>query len=207
MSAITEFRKPHGSRGFTRVSRFPLPLDAGLRIAQFSSGNVLFGDARPISSTDYATLQTFDPQLIIGSSLDLETLARKVGEGSVTLRSLTHALYVITTCYDMPLRDSARVLLWQTFGVPIFEVLLAGDGLPIAAECDAHEGWHVVDGVTFWYESEDLWFRRKRSLGQSTGLTATIENSRCGCGQTGQRLLDVRMDFRDPLRHQLPQSA
>lgn len=207
MPALTQFRPSSKASAIARVRRFPLPLTPELRCAQITAGRVVFGGAQPFTLDETVALQSFDPQLLIGSSLDLESLARKTGAGNLTLNGVDRAIYVVTGCHDMPLRDTSRVVLWQTFGVPIYEVLLAGDGLPVAAECDAHEGWHTAEGVTFWAQDEELWFQRKRTAAQGTGLTGNLENGACPCGVTGQRVLNARMDFRDPLRHQWPKSA
>ena len=51
--------------------------------------------------------------------------------------------------------DVSRVTLWQGFGVPIFELYLGPDNGLLAAECGAHEGWHLEPGIDCWrYEDE-----------------------------------------------------
>ena len=204
LADIRQFRRPS-----TSVSRrkLPLPLADGLRIAQVSPRGLLFTETHYISLDHLSTLSDFQPQVLVGSSAELEVLARYHHDGGLTLASLDRALFVITDCRDVPLRDSTRLVLWRAFGVPLYELLLSSDGSPIAAECDAHDGWHIQPGVSFSLVHDELWFQPKRAVAQGTGLTGEIHDAPCPCGQPGKRILNAAMDFRDPVRQQLAQTA
>jgi hypothetical protein len=204
LAEIGQFRQ-----SYTAPSRrkLPLPMASGLRVAQVSARGLLYGEAQYFPLDQHGVLQAFRPQVLIGSATELVTLARRATEGVVDLSSLDRALFVITDCRDVPLRDTSRVVLWQAFGVPIYELLLGGDGTPIASECEAHEGWHAEDGVTFSTVNGELWFQRRRDTAQGTGLVGNIEDAACPCGKSGKRILNAAIDYRDPVRHYLAQTA
>ena len=111
--------------------------------------------------------------------------------------------FVLTDCRDVPLRDTARAVFWQAFSVPVYELLLGGDGSLLAAECEAYEGWHVEKGVTFSSLQGQLWYSTRRGYSGGTGLTGGIEAQPCPCGRSGQRLMNVAIDFQDAVRHRL----
>lgn len=56
----------------------------------------------------------------------------------------THALIVLSWSFDTTLSPDERDLLWNSFGAPVFEQVLAPDNSLLAYECDAHDGLHVV---------------------------------------------------------------
>ena len=187
-----------------RRRRLTLPAAAGTpRIAQVTLPEALFEKARYFAPRRASGLEEFSPQLVIGSATHLATLARAVHAGELKFPALRFAAYSIIGCRDTLLRPNARAELWQVLGVPVYEVLLDADNFPVATECEAREGWHIEDGVTFSNQAGQLWFRWKRSRRpQGTGLTGTIESAVCACGRPGKRVVDVDLDFRDPLRRQ-----
>jgi hypothetical protein len=52
-------------------------------------------------------------------------------------------LIVLSRLDDSLLGEEDRDFIWNTFGVPVFEYLLDGDGRILARECEAHEGLHI----------------------------------------------------------------
>ena len=207
MQPIAEISHRWPSYAHAGKRKLPLPMADGLRIAQVSPRALLFADSQFLSPDQAATLSDFKPQVLIGSASELELLAVRSDEGIVELSSLDRAVFVITDCRDVPLRESARTILWKAFGVPVFELLLGGDGSPIAAECDVHDGWHVEDAVLFSTVNGELWFQRKREVPQGTGLRGEIDSTLCPCGRPGNRILNAAMDLRDPVRHYLAKTA
>ena len=115
----------------TSRRKLPLPMAAGLRVAQVSARGLLFGEAQFFALEKPGPLQSFQPQVLIGSTSELEALARHTADGVIDLASIDRALFVITDCRDVPLRDTSRVILWQAFGVPVYEFLLGSDGTPL----------------------------------------------------------------------------
>jgi hypothetical protein len=176
-------------------------------MAQVSSPAALFERARYFSHAQDDELQKYGPEILLGSSEDLLKLAELVERRCLDLRKLDRAVFVLTNCRDMPLRDTARVIFWQAFGVPVYELLLGGDGSLLAAECEAHEGWHIESGVTFSSVQGQLWYSIRRGYSSGTGLAGHVEAQPCPCGRTGKRLVNVQMDLQDEVRHRLLASA
>lgn len=56
----------------------------------------------------------------------------------------THALVVLSWSFDTTLTPAERDFLWDAFGAPIFEQVLAPDNSLLAYECDAHDGLHLL---------------------------------------------------------------
>ena len=56
----------------------------------------------------------------------------------------THALIVLSWSFDKTLTPADRDFLWDAFGAPIFEQVLAPDNSLLAYECGAHDGLHLV---------------------------------------------------------------
>ena len=200
-------RNPVKSRHFrpSTAARRKLPIAVSFqtRVAQVSSPTALFEGARYFSQAQEIELQTYSPQILIGSSEDLLKLAAHVEQSSLDLSQLDRAIFVLTDCRDIPLREAARAVFWQAFGIPVYELLLGGDGSLLAAECEAYEGWHIESGITFSSPGGQLWYRTRRGYSGGTGLTGTVEAQGCPCGRAGQRLLHVTMDFQDAIRHRL----
>jgi hypothetical protein len=84
----------------------------------------------------------FRPAVIAG---DISELLRLAENWNPAWERPTHALVVFTPAGAPPLNDSARDTLWNSFGLPVFEYLLDQDCRLLAAECDAHQGLHLLD--------------------------------------------------------------
>jgi hypothetical protein len=76
------------------------------------------------------------------------------------------------------LSDYERDLLWQTYQVPVFAMLLDRQGRLAAWECEAQDGMHVGGS----WNSECLWVYRLLSS------AAEMQSAPCECGRLGQRL-------------------
>lgn len=181
--------------------RLSLPPGSGtLRIAQITLPNALFENARYFPPVRGSGLEKFRPHILIGSASHLSTLAQARAAGQLCIDSLSFAVYSIMGCRDTPLQLETRKIVWHAFGVPVRELVLDGDEMPIAIECEAHEGWHVEPGITFFEGDGRLWFRHKRDRKRSTGLTGRLVEDLCPCGRPGVRILEPKIDLYDPLR-------
>jgi hypothetical protein len=91
-------------------------------------------------------------------------------------------LIVLSRLEDSLLGEEDRDFIWDTFGVPVFEYLLDGDGRILARECEAHEGLHFEHLPESW-EVE------------------MIEEA-CACGGPGARVkkLDAIIVENEPVR-------
>lgn len=186
------------SQGTTR-RKLPLCNAANLRIAQIGK-RPDFDSVRAFRPGEWTNIEAYRPRVLTGTAADLHELAERVELNVIELSSVDHAIFVLTNCGDEPLGDVLRVVLWQTFGVPVYELFLAADGVVAASECETHDGWHVEAGAVFSLANDELildGFGRKRVR---TGLTGTIEHTPCDCGRAGVRLMNIQRCAAQPVR-------
>jgi hypothetical protein len=93
---------------------------------------------------------------------------------------LTHAIIVLARPGDPLVTGEERDRLWRAFGVPLFEQIIDADGRLLAAECEAHDGLHLLVAGRTW----DAY---------------VTETAPCGCGQTSPRLRGQVVAERAPL--------
>jgi hypothetical protein len=171
--------------------KLPFPVSPSLRLAQLTSAPQ-FENIQAFVVDRWADVPPFAPNVVVGSANDLQSLATQSDEGALDTCSIDHALVAITHYGAKPLTDVLRVTLWQAFGVPIFELYLGLDNALLASECEAHEGWHLAQGVGFaLLNDRELILDGAGNTGLRTGLRATPDPKPCPCGRTTARLLEV----------------
>ena len=79
----------------------------------------------------------FAPSVIAG------TAARLLAAAEAGARP-THAVVCFTSSTRNLLSNAQRDLLWEVFGVPIFEQILGPNNVLLASECEAHTGLHLT---------------------------------------------------------------
>jgi hypothetical protein len=179
----------------------PFPVAPTLRLARLTPGPN-FADAELFVPKRWSDLTAFAPNVVVGSLAKMQSLADRAIAGSVDVSSIDHALVVLTRYGSKPLNDVARVMLWQSFGVPIFELYLGLDHSLLASECEAHDGWHLGPGIGFVIlETGELMLDGAGNLGLRTGLSASADQTNCPCGRTSPRVLNIeqlpqRVDIR-----------
>lgn len=65
-------------------------------------------------------------------------------------RPLTHAVIVVVRPGGALLSSAERDQLWRAFRVPVFEQIIGHRGRLLAAECEAHDGLHIVARDAVW---------------------------------------------------------
>lgn len=179
-------------RQYVRRPRLPFPGASRVRAAQITS-TTAFDRVTPFPRDRWAELQAFRPQVLVGPAADLLELATIAKTEMMDVSSVDHALFVLTTCGDEPLSDVSRVVLWQTFGVPVYELFVGRDNKVLASECEAHEGWHIEADADFFMRNRELHVRVPRQNVMSTGLIANIETAPCACGREAARVMDLQV--------------
>ena len=173
-----------------KLLRVPAP--AKLRIAQITPG-VQF-ESTYFPAERWGEMAQFCPEMLVGAAADLQWLAEKTRVGEISLGSIDHAVFVCTSTGDAPADDRLRVVLWQAFGVPVYELFVGADGTVLAGECEAHEGWHVEPGCRFYRAGgEELVADSRQLKGIRTGLSGIIEREPCVCGRWGARLMEPQL--------------
>jgi len=170
--------------------KLPFPASPKLRVAQLSPGPH-FDSVSPFTPERWLELEAYRPRVLVGDVAALDRLLEQVQLGMLELASVDRALVVLTRYRARPMSDVSRVALWQGFGVPIFELYLGPDNGLLAAECGAHEGWHLEPGIDCWRDGDELILDNPGNYGLRTGLSATIESAACPCGQATPRLVNI----------------
>jgi phenylacetate-coenzyme A ligase PaaK-like adenylate-forming protein len=152
-----------------------------------------FDGVKDFQRGQWTELEHFRPRVLVGAETDLHELAQKVQAGAIELSSVDHAIFVLTGCGDKPLTDVLRVVLWQTFGVPVYELFVPRGGILAASECETHDGWHVQPGATFSLLNDELLVHGFGLKAMRTGFTAVLEPTPCPCGREGMRLMNISL--------------
>ncbi len=187
------FWNPHGP--WTGWARFRFPNGETPRTAVLMDGFRPSLHVRVLPNGLRRWLAWCQPEALAGPLEKLRLVAAAVEAGRLSLRSLNRALIVLTPLGQARLGDQNREMLWQTLQVPVFEYLLGFANDLLAWECDAHQGLHVL--------SDEAVFERRGTrllctslvelcypvLRLATGLTASLEDGACPCGDPGPRVL------------------
>jgi hypothetical protein len=137
------------------------PLDPIPRTAVLAEGFEETAQIRVFPQGWCCEAERFRPEVLAGPLNSLLALARDQLE-------LTHGLIVFTYDFEARLSDRDRDLLWQAFGVPVFEQVLGPAEELLATECQAHDGLHVT----------------------AEPGALELDYKSCGCGATTPRLLE-----------------
>ena len=170
-----------------RYAKLPV-VSAKLRIAQLSN-TVCFEGAQAFPAERWSSLKGFAPNVLVGAASELQRLVQRIDLQTVELPSLDHAVFVITEVGDKPLTDVLRVVFWQRFGVPVYELYMAPGGTLVASECEAQEGWHVEPEARFAMQHGELVLQAGQDGTLRTGLKRYLEPRACACGRTGLQIL------------------
>lgn len=138
------------------------------------------------------------PDAIAGTKESLRRLCRHLVACHSDFRFVDRAVFVVTAVGERPLNDQVRDELWHLFGVPVFELFVAGDGVILAHECEAHDGWHVNGSVAQFVKlrgEPHLVLRRPMPDGGYTaigvGFTGAVTRRPCACGLQTQRVVSL----------------
>jgi hypothetical protein len=101
------------------------------------------------------------------------------------------AIVVLSYTCTALLDDVFRVALWQSFGVPVYELLLGPNSTLIAAECEVHEGWHVQHEAEIVFDADEVMCRLRSHAHIQTGWTGRLTREACPCGRESMRLMDL----------------
>ena len=187
--------------------KLPIPLESSMRIAQISHPGILFDGSMFLPLNRMRELEDYQPQILIGSSEDLQELVSELERGAVCLSDLDRAVFVLTDHRSTPLDDEQRGRLWNSLAVPVYELAVGEAGSLLASECEAHEGWHLEPEVRFSLINDQLWYTQSGNKLRATGLTGTMLEQPCACGRSGERILHAALDLRDPVRGRLAKIA
>lgn len=187
-------RTPFGLRLRPRraeQNRLPFDISSNVRLAQVSGVPVIDRTVAFLPE-QWPSLETFRPGVLIGHAAALKSLSEHIRTGRLDLASIDHAVFVLTDCGNPPVNDTLRVLFWQTFGVPVYELVAATDGSLLAADCEAQEGWHVQPGVRAGLLNRELIFETANVKSLHSGVTAELVSDPCACGRPALKIVNVQ---------------
>lgn len=170
MRVIVRWKPAHLAQAFLTRPDFLSPLPPGVRIAilGFAFRETKFIRCFPREVTP--TVLAHQPDAIAASISVLRALARTVRKGALQLPNLGYALIVLTEVDGELISQEDRDLLWQTFGLPIYEQLIDPRGEVLAMECEAHQGLHVTNPDCPAEHLADV-------------LGVALDRTACGCGR------------------------
>ena len=138
------------------------------------------------------------PGVLYGPLEELLWLAARVAAGKTPPPPMTARRVTICTSLGERLAsDTARDSLWRAFELPVFEELTGSEGELLAAECEAHSGFHLAtDSAIFeaWYGElvvTSLLAVRYPVLRLRTGWVGAIDRCACPCGEPATRFVPV----------------
>lgn len=172
--------------------RLPFPASPKLRIAELR-GSASFDSVAAFARERWIALETYRPRVLVGSPNELHAAAEMVESGKLELSSVDHALFALTECGHEPLSDVVRVVLWQAFGVPVYELLVSPDGGLLASECEAHEGWHAELNANPSIINGELVVEARGRKRLRTGLSASLATEPCPCGRVSPRIMAAQL--------------
>lgn len=173
--------------GLTRRPQLPVIDTTNLRIAHLDS-SAGFPGTRAFPPERWSGLQTFSPNVLLGSVAQLQRLLERIHVRTVKPGPVDHSVFVITQLGDTPLTANFRDRLWDQFGVPVYELYLDEQGQILAFECEAQAGWHINRGVRFVVAFGELVLERGRQA-LRTGLNWSVDKAACDCGRQQSRLV------------------
>jgi hypothetical protein len=138
-------------------------------------------------------------ELELRSIASTKAIAAPVGVWRQLAQRPCELLYPITAftgpCHGV-LSETDRDLLWEAFGVPVYEQFLGIGNELLAQDCDVHEGLHIRDDCArFESRGSELTLTSLANLAYpvlrlAMGLRARIEPEVCACGRSGLKLYD-----------------
>jgi hypothetical protein len=194
------------SRRSTQHYRLPFPASPNLRAAQITAATS-FEAVEPFPCERWGELETYRPRVLAGPAEELKRLAERVKLGTVDVKSVDRVVFVLTRCGDRPVSDTSRVVFWQAFGVPVYELLVGPQGMLLACECEAQEGWHAQPYANFSVSRGEVVIDALRQKRLRTGLLGYIETALCACGRPGIRVMHTETRGSNEIQPELAATA
>jgi len=159
-------------------------------------GNPVLRPSSVFADSRLSDLFAYEPQILAAPPGTLVRLADYVFHGAWNAASVDTALFALTVLGQTPIAEEQRLLAWRAFRVPLYELLIDLDAGVLAAECEAHEGWHIQHPqLRFDLQAGKIVFQKNgiSVVPVCTGLTADGLDGICGCGAAAPLLRNVRL--------------
>jgi hypothetical protein len=101
----------------------------------------------------------------------------------------SRAVFVMHSPDSQFLTDQERDTLWEMFQVPVFALLLDGEGRLVGYECETHDGLHIGTTCPESTDRQLIFSNEDSVLGYRIPWDRfRVESTPCECGRPGQRL-------------------
>jgi hypothetical protein len=114
-------------------------------------------------------VNAFQPEALAGSLPGLREAANLIESGKLKLPLLTFPVVVFTKPEGGRLSSDELDELWSRLRLPVFEQIRSASGQLLAYECEARDGFHVLDD----FQPDGIW---------------RVSHERCGCGLSSMRM-------------------
>ena len=178
-----------------RKHEFQHPLTLRSRTAVVASDISVSGENRTfIWQQDVRDLEAFRADSMAAGVFTLRGIASAIHAEKLHIRTLQHALIAFSGPLDGDLTRRDLDIFWRLFQVPIFEQRLGFDGMPIARECEVHDGLHIVEENAIVEEIDgelvitSLTDEHHPQLRVRSGYTGDLVHAPCACGRLSPRI-------------------
>jgi hypothetical protein len=178
-----------------RKHEFQHPLALHSRTAVVAPDITVSGENRTFNwRQDARDLEAFRAGSMAAGVFTLREIASAIQADNLHIRTLQHALITFSGPRDGDLTRRDLDIFWRTFQVPIFEQRLGFDGMPIARECEVHDGLHVVEENAVIEEiAEELVItsltdEHHPQLRVRSGYSGDLVHTPCACGRVSPRI-------------------
>ncbi len=182
------------------------PLPPGRRTAVLLRGFPHWARMRVFSSAGSFLASSWRADALAGPVSELHRAADLLEDRWHSMSPLTHSVIAFVFPGSAFLSGEARDRLWRVFRVPVFGQIFGPSGELLAWECESHESYHIEeDRAVIEVDRESgepellvtsLTGFRRIAIRLAIGLAGSIEQTTCGCGRPGRRLVDVRRALR-----------
>lgn len=133
-------------RPWSRSRAIPIegPWQARPPIAVLAPWFRVSGSARIFFEPTPHALRRYRPGALAGPVPELRRLAERIVAGEIDLPPLEFGVLAFTGPGRPRLTEADRELFWRAFQVPVFEQHRGPHGELLAAECEAHDGLHLI---------------------------------------------------------------
>jgi hypothetical protein len=120
----------------------------------------------------------------------------------------SRAVFVMHYPESQFLTDRERDALWEIFQVPVFALLLDGEGRLVGYECEAHDGLHIGPSCPDRSDQQLIFSSEDSVLGYRIPWDRfLVESAPCECGRPGQRLRYSAQRISKPMQVCAPPTA
>jgi hypothetical protein len=153
---------------------------------------------RHLEPGQWRKLHLHPATLLAATPATLRRVCAGIEARQLAMPKLTDAVVCLQSVREGTLYAGERDLLWRALGVPVYEQWLGLDGELLAHECEAHDGLHFNPAlVDLEFDGDRMLVtsyraRRIPTVRLATGWSASVDDSRCPCGNPHPRLQGLR---------------